>query len=113
LWRRWSGDTEAPAAPAPADTPSDKPSIAVLPFDNISGDLEQEYFPDGISQDIITALGPIRWLRVASRNSSFSYRGQSPDVRQVARELDVRYVLEGSVRRAGQRVRITAQLIEG
>jgi len=90
----------------------DKPSIAVLPFANMSGDPEQEYFADGMVEEIITALSRIRWLFVIARNSSFSYKGQSPDVKQVGRELGVRYVLEGSVRKAGQRVRITAQLID-
>lgn len=90
----------------------DKPSIAVLPFDNMSGDPEQAYFADGIAEDVITALSRFRSLFVIARNSSFSYRGQSPDIRVVARELGVRYVVEGSVRKAGQRVRITAQLIE-
>ena len=90
----------------------DKPSIAVLPFANLSGDPEQEYFVDGMVEEIITALSRIRWLFVIARNSSFSYKGQSPNVRQVGRELGVRYVLEGSVRKAGGRVRITAQLID-
>jgi adenylate cyclase len=90
----------------------DKPSIAVLPFANMSGDPEQEYFVDGMVEEIITALSRIRWLFVLARNSSFSYKGQSPDVRQVGRELGVRYVLEGSVRKAGNRVRITGQLID-
>jgi adenylate cyclase len=90
----------------------DKPSIAVLPFANMSGDPEQEYFVDGMVEEIITALSRIRWLFVIARNSSFSYKGQSPDVRQVGRELGVRYVLEGSVRKAGNRVRITGQLID-
>jgi len=90
----------------------DKPSIAVLAFENMSADPEQEYFADGIAEDIITALARMRELFVAARNSSFSYRGRSPDMRQVGRELGVRYVLEGSVRRAGLQVRITAQLIE-
>jgi adenylate cyclase len=90
----------------------DKPSIAVLPFQNMSGDLEQEYFADGMVEEIITALSRIRWLFVIARNSSFTYKGQWVDVKQVGRELGVRYVLEGSVRKAGQRVRITAQLIE-
>jgi adenylate cyclase len=90
----------------------DKPSIAVLPFDNMSGDPEQEYFSDGITEDIITALLKIRWLFVIARNSSFSYKGSSPDVHQVASELGVRYVLEGSVRKGGERIRITAQLID-
>jgi TolB-like protein/class 3 adenylate cyclase len=90
----------------------DKPSIAVLPFQNMSGDPEQEYFADGMVEEIITALSRIRWLFVIARNSSFTYRGQSVGVRQVGRELGVRYVLEGSVRKGGNRVRITAQLIE-
>src|SRR5262249_42622665 len=90
----------------------DKPSIAVLPFANMSGDPEQEYFADGMVEEIITALSRIRWLFVIARNSSFSYKGQSPDVKQVGRELGVRYVLEGSVRKASGRVRITAQLID-
>ena len=85
----------------------DKPSIAVLPFANLSGDPEQEYFADGMVEEIITALSRIRWLFVIARNSSFTYKGQAVDVKQVGRELGVRYVLEGSVRRAGQRVRIT------
>jgi adenylate cyclase len=90
----------------------DKPSIAVLPFANLSGDPEQEYFADGMVEEIITALSRIRWLFVIARNSSFTYKGQAVDVKQVGRELGVRYVLEGSVRKAGSRVRITAQLIE-
>jgi adenylate cyclase len=90
----------------------DKPSIAVLPFQNMSGDPEQEYFADGMVEEITTALSRIRWLFVIARNSSFTYKGRSVDVKQVGRELGVRYVLEGSVRRAGQRVRITGQLID-
>src|SRR5271165_4923402 len=90
----------------------DNPSIAVLPFTNMSGDPEQEYFADGMVEEIITALSRIRWLFVIARNSSFSYKGQSPDVKRVGRELGVGYVLEGSVRKAGGRVRITAQLID-
>jgi adenylate cyclase len=90
----------------------DKPSIAVLPFQNMSGDPEQEYFADGMVEEIITALSRIRWLFVIARNSSFTYKGQPVDVKRVGRELRVRYVLEGSVRKAGNRVRITAQLIE-
>jgi TolB-like protein/Flp pilus assembly protein TadD len=97
----------APALPLP-----DKPSIAVLPFQNMSGDPEQEYFADGMVEEIITALSRIRWLFVIARNSSFTYRGQAVYVKQVGRELGVRYVLEGSVRKAGGRVRITAQLID-
>jgi adenylate cyclase len=100
-----------PVSPLPLPLP-DKPSIAVLPFQNMSGDREQEYFTDGMVEDIITALSRIRWLFVIARNSSFTYNGQAVDVKQVGRELGVRYVLEGSVRRAGSRVRITAQLIE-
>jgi adenylate cyclase len=99
------------ALPQPLPLP-DKPSIAVLPFANMSGDPEQEYFADGMVEEIITALSRIRWLFVIARNSSFTYKGQAIDVKQVGRELGVRYVLEGSVRRASGRVRITAQLIE-
>jgi len=90
----------------------DKPSIAVLPFDNMSGDPEQEYFSDGITEDIITELSRFRSLFVIARNSSFHYKGQSPKVQDVGRELGVGYVVEGSVRKAGNRVRVTAQLIE-
>ena len=90
----------------------DRPSIAVLPFVNMSGDAEQEYFADGISEDLITALSKIRWFFVIARNSSFAYKGQSVDVTRVAEELGVRYVIEGSVRNAGKQVRITAQLID-
>jgi TolB-like protein/class 3 adenylate cyclase len=111
---RIRGETLPPAAtvvgsalPLP-----DKPSIAVLPFANMSGDPEQEYFADGMVEEIITALSRIRWLFVIARNSSFTYKGQAVDVKQVGRELGVRYVLEGSVRKAGGRVRITAQLID-
>jgi adenylate cyclase len=91
---------------------SEKPTVAVLPFQNMSGDPEQEYFSDGIAEDIITDLSRSRSLFVIARNSSFTYRGRSVDVRQVARELGVRYVLEGSVRRAGARVRVVAQLVD-
>jgi len=90
----------------------DKPSIAVLPFANMSGDPEQEYFVDGMVEEIITALSRIRWLFVIARNSSFTYKGQAVDVKQIGRELGVRYVLEGSVRKAGMQVRITGQLID-
>ncbi len=96
-----------PAPPLP-----DKPSIAVLPFVNMSGDPEQEYFVDGMVEEIITALSRIRWLFVIARNSTFTYKGRAVDVKEVGRELGVRYVLEGSVRKAGQRVRITGQLID-
>ncbi|HYU13749.1 MAG TPA: tetratricopeptide repeat protein, partial [Stellaceae bacterium] len=99
--------------PEPAALPlPDKPSIAVLPFQNMSGDPEQEYFVDGMVEEIITALSRIRWLFVIARNSSFTYKGQSVDVKRVGRELGVRYVLEGSVRKAGNRVRITGQLLD-
>jgi TolB-like protein len=90
----------------------DRPSLAVLPFQNISGDVEQDYFADGVVEDIITALSRFKSFAVVARNSSFIYKGRAVDVRQVAKELGVRYVLEGSVRRAGNRLRITAQLVE-
>jgi adenylate cyclase len=96
----------------PALALPDKPSIAVLPFQNMSGDPEQEYFANGIAEDIITALSRIRWLFVIARNSTFTYKGQAIDVKRVGRELGVRYVLEGSVRRGGNRVRVTTQLID-
>jgi TolB-like protein/Tfp pilus assembly protein PilF len=97
--------------PSPAALPlPDRPAIAVLPFSNMSGDPEQEYFSDGISEDIITALSKLRWFFVIARNSSFMYKGKAVHMKQVADELGVRYVLEGSVRRSGDRVRITAQL---
>jgi adenylate cyclase len=99
------------AAPVPPGA-SDGPSIAVLPFDNVSGDPEQEYFSDGISEDLITDLSKIQNLRVASRHSSFSFKGQSSDMQEIAGKLGVTYVLEGSVRKSGDRVRINAQLIE-
>jgi TolB-like protein/class 3 adenylate cyclase len=99
----------APQMPLPLP---DKPSIAVLPFQNMSGDPEQEYFSDGMVEEVITALSRNKSLFVIARNSSFSYKGKSPDIRQVGRELGVRYVLEGSVRKAGNRVRVTGQLVE-
>src|SRR6201997_3975349 len=97
----------SPALPLP-----DNPSIAVLPFQNMSGDPAQEYFVDGMVEEIITALSRIRWLFVIARNSTFTYKGQAVDVKEVGRELGVRYVLEGSVRKGGNRVRITGQLID-
>jgi TolB-like protein len=111
-------DSDPPAAPASGNTrqlrPSlllpDRPAIAVLPFNNMSGDQEQEYFSDGISEDIITALSKLRWFFVIARNSTFTYKGKAVHMRQVAAELGVRYVVEGSVRKNGDRVRITAQL---
>ena len=90
----------------------DKPSIAVLPFQNMSGDAEQDYFCDGMVEDIITGLSRIKWLFVIARNSTFTYKGRAVDVTQIGRELGVRYVLEGSVRKAGNRIRITTQLID-
>ena len=92
---------------------ADKPSLAVLPFANLSGNDEQQYFADGITEDIITTLSRIGWFFVIARNSTFSYRGRAVDVREIARELGVRYILEGSVRKAGNRIRITGLLVEG
>src|SRR5499427_461545 len=107
---------EPPAADTalaePSAVASEQPSLAVLPFNNLSGDPKQEYFADGMVEEIITALSRIRWLFVIARNSSFTYKGKAVDVKQVGRELGVRYVLEGSVRKTGNRVRITAQLID-
>ena len=100
-----AGATSPPPLP-------DRPSIAVLPFQNLSGDLEQEYFADGVVEDIISGLSRIRWLFVIARNSSFTYKGRAVDVKQVGRELGVRYVLEGSIRKAANPVRITGQLID-
>jgi adenylate cyclase len=102
---------ETPAIQAPLALP-DKPSLAVLPFQNMSGDPEQEYFADGMVEEITTAIARLPWLFVIARNSAFTYKGKAIDVKQVARELGVRYVLEGSVRKAGNRVRITGQLID-
>ena len=113
---KWSSSA-AEATPEPGDDGpppplADKPSIAVLPFDNMSGDSEQDYFADGVVEEIITALSRMPWLFVIARNSSFIYKGRAVDVKQVGRELGVRYVLEGSLRKAGGRVRITGQLID-
>src|SRR5438552_14789161 len=104
-------DSEA-GGEQPALALSDKPSIAVLPFTNSSGDPDQEYLADGISEDIITDLSRSRWFFVIARNSSFAFKGKAIDVRQVARELGVQYVLSGSVRKSGQRLRITAELVD-
>lgn len=117
VWR-WHPVNSAGAFPAattgsPAPARDALPSLAVLPFQNMSGDVEQDYFADGVVEDLITALSRFRTFAVIARNSSFAYKGRAIDVRQVARELGVRYVLEGSVRRAGNRLRITAQLVEG
>ncbi|MCH7936350.1 MAG: hypothetical protein IH994_04555 [Proteobacteria bacterium] len=105
---------DSPDAPSASGAPaiSDKPSIAVLAFDNMSGDPEQEYFSDGITDDIITALSAVHSFFVIARNSSFAYKGRTVDVKTIGRELGVQYVLEGSVRKAGNRIRVTAQLIE-
>ena len=116
VWH-WSpnGQTSAETVVGKPDEPlslPDKPSIAVLPFQNMSGDPEQEYFSDGVTEDIITALSRLRWLFVIARNSTFTYKGRAVDVKQVGLEMGVRYVLEGSVRKAGRRIRVTAQLIE-
>jgi TolB-like protein/class 3 adenylate cyclase len=119
VWRMLIGNVSASAhskdiaagSSQPVALP-DKPSIAVLPFENMSGDPEQEYFADGMVEDIITALSRFKSLFVIARNSSFTYKGKAVDIKQVGRELGVRYVLEGSVRKAGDRVRITGQLIE-
>jgi TolB-like protein/Tfp pilus assembly protein PilF len=112
-WRALLNDGAATphAAGSGLEVP-DKPSIAVLPFTNMSGDPEQEYFADGMVEDIITALSRITWLFVIARNSSFVYKGKAVDIKKVGRELGVRYVLEGSVRKAGNKVRITGQLID-
>ena len=112
LWPSANARGIAPASDAPPALP-DTPSIAVLPFDNMSGDPEQEYFADGIAEDVITSLSKLSQLLVIARNSSFAYKGQSVNVSEIARELGVRYVIEGSVRKFGHRVRITAQLIDG
>ena len=106
VFRASLGAPERPALPLP-----EKPSLAVLPFQNMSGDPEQGYFADGVVEDIITALSRTGWLFVIARNSSFAYEGKSPDIRAVGRELGVRYVLEGSIRKSAKRVRITCQLI--
>jgi adenylate cyclase len=114
--RAFAVKATSPAANATVETKPlplpDRPSIAVLPFTNISPDPEQEFFADGMAEDIITGLSRLRWLFVIARNSTFTYKGKAVDVRQVARELGVRYVLEGSVRASGKRIRITGQLID-
>jgi TolB-like protein/Tfp pilus assembly protein PilF len=110
----FAADSRAPAADPspPALTPPHQPSIAVLPFTNLGGDPGQDFLADGVTEDIITALARLRWLFVIARNSTFVYKGKAVDVRQVSRDLGVRYVLEGSVRTAGGRIRITGQLID-
>ena len=101
-----------PAAQESVNQVLERPAVAVLPFDNMSGDAEQEYFADGITEDIITELAKWGWFPVIARNSTFAFKGKSPDVRLVAEELGAQYVVEGSVRKSGNRVRITAQLID-
>ena len=107
-----TADSAAPAKPGIAATTRDRPSIAVLPFQNMSGDPEQDYFADGISEDIITALSKLSQLFVIARNSSFTFKGKNVHIQEIGKTLGVRYVLEGSVRKVGKRVRITAQLID-
>ncbi len=111
-----SGSAAAPIEPPVESTQAlalpDKPSIAVLPFENMSGDPEQEYFADGMVEEIITALSRFKWLFVIARNSSFTFKGQAVDVKEVGHRLGVRYVLEGSVRKASGKVRITGQLVD-
>ena len=113
---RWSPVAEAAAALAavsgPEPTVQNRPSIAVLPFDNLSGDPGQAHLADGIAEDVISLLSRVRWLLVIARNSTFTYKGRAVDVQEVAEELGVRYVLEGSVRSAGKRIRVSAQLID-
>jgi TolB-like protein/class 3 adenylate cyclase/Tfp pilus assembly protein PilF len=109
--REGSVSSGTPRAGEALTLPS-KPSIAVLPFDNLSGDRDQDYFADGIVEEIITALSRMRWLFVIARNSSFAFKGRAVDVKQIGRELGVRYILEGSVRKSGNRVRITGQLVD-
>ena len=104
---------DGPAKVASEPTEADKPSIAVLPFNNMSGDPEQEYFSDGITEDIITDLSKVSGLFVIGRNTSFTFKGKAVDIPEVAAKLGVNFILEGSVRKAGQRVRVTGQLIDG
>jgi adenylate cyclase len=111
---KWDGSASDKEIEGEVSTkwPDGRPSLAVLPFQNMSGDTEQDYFCDGIAEEIITGLSRIPSIRVVARNSSFAYKGKSPDVRQVGKELNVRYVLEGSVRKSAARVRVTGQLVE-
>jgi adenylate cyclase len=115
-WKTTGADAPKPAIATEPTTSTlalpDKPSIAVLPFENMSGDPDQEYFTDGVTEDIITELSRFHSLFVIARNSSFTYKGKSPDIRQVGRELGVRYVLEGSIRKSSNRIRVTCQLID-
>ena len=107
-----TGNADAVAASGDADKSFERPAVAVLPFENLGGDPDQEYFADGLTEDIITALSLCRLFPVIARNSTFAYKGTSPDIRKVGAELGARYVVEGSVRKAGTRVRVTAQLID-
>ncbi len=110
----WSAANVSGEAFVPEKPPAlpDKPSIAVLPFENMSGDPEQEYFADGMAEDIITGISKFNWLFVIARNSTFTYKGRAVDIREIAKDLGVRYVLEGSIRRGGNRIRVTGQLID-
>ena len=113
MWDRQTAKLESGGVETPPKLSlPEKPSIAVLPFQNMSGDPEQDYFADGMVEDIVTGLSRIKWLFVIARNSSFVYKGKAVDVRQVGRELGVRYILEGGVRKSGNRLRVTAQLVE-
>ena len=111
-WQPWAPDVEPASVERMAFPLPDRPSIAVLPFDNLSGDPEQEYFADGVTEDLTINLSKISGLFVIARNSAFAYKGKQTDARAIARELGVKYVLEGSVRRAGQRVRVSARLVD-
>ncbi len=111
-WQPWAPDVEPASVERMALQLPENPSIAVLPFDNMSGDVEQDYFADGMTEDLITDLSKVAGLFVIARNSTFTYKGKPVEVRQVAEDLGVRYVLEGSVRRVGDEVRINAQLID-
>jgi adenylate cyclase len=111
-WRLLGEAEDAPEVAAASRTIFDRPAVAVLPFDNMSNDAEQDYFVDGLTEDIITALAAWRSFPVIARNSTFAYKGKSPDIRTVGRELGARYVLEGGIRKGGNRIRITAQLID-
>jgi TolB-like protein len=114
VWR-WSPDAVSAPSPdssSPLVADPGRPAIAVMPFENRSGDSEQEYFADGITEDVIAALSKFRWLMVVARNSTFSFKGQNADIQAIGQALGVRYVLEGSVRRAGERVRITGRLVD-
>ena len=112
MFRAQLGTPKSAAETPPALALPDKPSLAVLPFQDMTGDAEQEYFVDGMVEEITTAIARLPWLFVIARNSAFTYKGKAVDVKQIAQELGVRYLLEGSVRKAANRVRITGQLID-